>query len=291
MLASERTIQLPLAEKILPHSRLRSIAYLGNAALTLFITPPHKTLHKDVESSALESQAVQPLQPPIPETKINIEYLLANRDTTNRTTQLDSAQMLYLFGTLIQFSDHISSDEITYPFERIQALKDSFVEEAKQTGPLAFDWQLAIALDHNDDDLFESLWQLFMTSRTYARWLDSAILPHDDMTDEQKKKEMTEWRHAIAACKLPVDDSPQDPAGDAYYTWTHALAQAAITTHPYGTRTLGRIASRTFENGTNIMHSLVHSLNKQSVPNSHHAAAQYGNAIGAILAKSMRRPS
>jgi hypothetical protein len=52
-----------------------------------------------------------------------------------------------------------------------------------------------------------------------------------------------------------------------------------------------QIVAQTFENGTSLMHGIVHRINKQTVINDHSNAALYGNAIGSQCAKLMSSAS
>lgn len=266
----ERFFRLPLS----------SIGYLGKSALTLFITPPHKMLHKDIESLAIDHELYQPSQAPIDETRQAVYSTLEHAGIVQVDNRLSKSQLIHLCGILIQFTNHVGDTDLSYDYDKIAALKDRFAKHAEAFGPLAFDSQLAISLEETDNDLIESLWLLFITSRHYARWLDSAIIPEHNQSDDTRLSEMMMWRQAIAACKNPEPGQPQDPAGDNYYAWTHALAKVIISTHPQGSTLAGQLASQVFENGTTIMHSLVHFCNKQAVPNSHSVAADYGNVIG-----------
>ena len=92
----------------------------------------------------------------------------------------------------------------------------------------------------------------------------------------------------IAACKEPQPGRAQDPNGDTYYTWTHALAKAAFTLTPGKEGALTRGAVRVFECGTDLMHKVVHTFNKQGVESNHNIAAAYGNAIGQTLVDAAR---
>lgn len=114
----------------------------------------------------------------------------------------------------------------------------------------------------------------------HARWLDSSIITGlPDFSREERVDRMLEWQRAIVGFKTDAD-GPQDSAGDTYYAWTHALAGVAYQTLPSKPSRRTALASRTFERGTELMHSIVHRRNPQAVVNDHSGAAEYGNAVG-----------
>lgn len=129
---------------------------------------------------------------------------------------------------------------------------------------------------------------LWASSRQYARWLDSTLLPNKITDRQQRLDAMLAWRSAIKAHKTR-EDGPQDPAGDNYYMWTHALAQYAWRVSSGCPRFVNNVAAQTFWNGTDLMHGVVHRLNQQSVPSDRTAAARYGNALGDAIAKQAMR--
>lgn len=275
--------ELTIAER-LPQSGLGAARHLGVSAVTLFHTPPHKTLHKDVENITREACDFQPLQPDISEVENNLHLLLAERQADRKPSHLSSAQLIHLFGTLIQFSDHTHLDSLPISYPAIEKLKQGIQAQALESGPLSLDQQLDVSLAQTDNDLFESVWRLFLASRHYARWLDNRLVGETDLSDEQKLEQMIQWRQSIASYKLPEHGNAQDTSGDNYYAWTHALALAAIKSSDAAGSLTGDLMRGLFSNGTSIMHTVVHHLNKQAVPNNHSQAAAYGNMAGRVIA-------
>lgn len=82
----------------------------------------------------------------------------------------------------------------------------------------------------------------------------------------------------------PVLLRAQDPAGDQYYAWTHALAKVAIRTAAGLPQPVRFVSEAVFHNGTELMHRLVHPFLKQGVKSDHRIAAAYGNAMGRAIA-------
>jgi hypothetical protein len=263
---------------------------LGNAAYTLFATPEHEKLHQVAEARGVTKDP-QPVQPPLDVTATLLKSEVLSKVDTSRTPQLDGARLLQLAGVLIQFTDYTPQLEgdVQVPYENIQDLREEIQTRAKIDGPLGFAEQLTIALDQNDNDMTESLWGLFIASRMHARWLDGRIIKNiPDYTKEDKIQLMLDWRESITACKPSGTGEVQDPVGDAYYTWTHALAKYAYSLAPANETTSSRMAVRAFHRGTDIMHKVVHTFNKQAVNSNHGVAASYGNAIGEACVDHMK---
>lgn len=273
-----------------PVSRSCAVANLGRAAYTLFVTPKHEKLHAELEEKCLNGSS-QPLQPPVNEiTKRIVDDILPRYDIA-RPAITDSGKLIQLAGALIQFGDHVPKiqNAINPQYEQIKELQQAIVSEAVTTQPLDFADQLDVALDQTKGNLTESIWRLLIASRQYARWLDSGIINGiPEMSKEDKIAEMLIWRNAIAACKEPNGNNAQDPSGDNYYTWTHALAKVAYTLAPKKQTHITRAGVWTFERGTRIMHTMVHTFNKQGVESDHSVAAQYGNAIGQAVINAVK---
>ena len=285
MSATEAMGSLRAFPDIQPVSHSYALASLGRAAYTLFATPEHVKLHQVVEDACLEGP-FQPLHPSIDQTVERVhENVLPHVDLT-RPLRTDRARLTHLGGVLIQFGDYIPKfhDTVSVPYENIINLHEAVTTRAKETGPLDYAEQLEVALENNDGDMVESLWQLFITSRLYARWLDAKMIDGvPNYSQDEKVALMLEWRNSIAACKEPMPGRAQDPNGDTYYTWTHTLAKAAFTLTPEKESSITRGAVRVFERGTDIMHKVVHTFNKQGVDSNHSVAAAYGNAIGQAI--------
>ena len=275
---------------IAPVFRSYAVASLGRAAYTLFLTPEHEKLHAEMEDMCLDGPC-QPVQPPIDEvTKRIAEDVLPKYDI-DRPVPTDSGRLIHLAGALIQFGDYIPKmhGTINAQYGQVKELHEEVVNRAAETQPLDFADQLDVALEQGDGNLTESMWRLFMTSRLHARWLDSKIVGDiPEMTKEDKLAEMLAWRGAIAACKEPDPSRAQDPNGDNYYAWTHGLAKVAFSLAPRKETSVTRASVRTFEQGTHLMHKLVHTFNKQGVASNHDVAAEYGNAMGQAIVDTVK---
>jgi hypothetical protein len=266
---------------------------LGNAAYTLFVTPEHEKLHQTAEVIGTTKDP-QPLQPSLYTTVTLLKSEVLPQVDTNRVPQLDRARLLQLAGVLIQFTDYTPrlQDRVQVPYENIQNLHEGIRAKAKEDGPLGFAEQLAVALDQNDNDMMESLWSIFIASRMHARWLDGRIIKNlPDYTKEEKIKLMLDWRESITACKPSEAGDVQDPVGDCYYAWTHTLAKYAYSLAPTNETISSRMAVRAFHRGTNIMHKVVHTFNKQAINSDHTTAAIYGNTIGEACVDRMKMKS
>lgn len=262
-------------------SRLFAARKLAEGAMTLFITPEHKTHHRTMEERMLGSP--QPLQPSIGEVAESVAEVMQARDLLPLRPSFSLAGKLASAARMIQFTDHYMHTEeghFTLPFAQVDQLKSRFVQRASsQQMPLDYAQQLDEALEISRNDVVEAGTLLCYGSRFYARWLDTTMMKGmPPRTDEQALHEMTEWRTTLRA---PKDDSEgfQDPSGDTYYTWTHVLGALTFS----GEKLHDRVGRSAFTHGTKIMHAAVHTFNKQSVPNDHRVAAEYGNAIGAVI--------
>lgn len=260
-----------------------AISSLGRAAYTLFITPEHEKLHQTLESTSLRE--AQPLQPPIEDLTETISNSVLPRATEIIPPRVDAKRLIFLGGTLIQFSDYVPKFHTTMklPYEKMEELHSAVTTRAQESGPLNYADQLSAALEVTDGNVSRALWRLFITSRHYARWLDGKIVHGmPDLTTEEKVEQMLEWRKSIAACKEPREGLAQDPNGDTYYTWTHAFAKYVYSLAPEHESRISRAVVKLFHNGTTVMHKLVHTFNKQGVQSDHSIAANYGNRIGQV---------
>ena len=261
---------------------MRALRTLGYSAYTLLATPPHLALHRELEQDSAD--IAQPLVSPISEQRAAIENLASTHDIKHSHGVYSYAELTHLASMLVQFSDHTGYRKDTIPhiptFAGIEALKSSFVSEAFTNGPLEASQQLDIALAQTKGDMNRALMLLWAASRQYARWLDSALLPHDVASPDHRLDEMKEWRATLRAHKQHDALGPQDPSGDNYYMWTHAYAQYAWRVTPTHKTILTTCGAKVFALGTILMHAIVHNINAQSIPSNHVAAARYGNAIG-----------
>ena len=260
---------------------------LARSVLTLVITPPHEKLHVEAELAA--EATVQPLMPAVEGTLPNVRERLAGYRDTPRV--LGAVAMLNLSAALIQFTDHSGigpADIVGAPrFTHTEALRMEHERRYTSSCPLDAAEQLDVALSLTGR-VDDSLMLLWASSRQYARWLDSTLLQNKITDRQQRLDAMLAWRSAIKAHKTR-EDGPQDPAGDNYCMWTHALAQYAWRVSSGCPRFVNNVAAQTFWNGTDLMHGVVHRLSPQSVPSDHTAAARYGNALGDAIAKQVMR--
>jgi len=261
----------------------KTLRLFGRSVWTLFFTPRHIALHKDIEESCKDS--MQQLQPDIRQTKESIEDILKNIDPHYKTKSLNNTQLLHYFALLVQFSEYSPEyipDHLRLSYAKdIHPLKEAVCLRAEQLRePVGFSEQFSIAMGLSNHDVFKSLYTLWATSRTYARWLDEPLVG-SDLQYSQRLSEMLQWRKAIRACKDTLHN--QDPAGDNYYAWTHALAMYIFEIMPENKTTIASIVSTIFRHGTVIMKNIVHTINEQAVPNDHTLAAKYGVEIGETI--------
>ena len=239
----ERSIEYAPAAK----NTARALRCFGKSAFTLFHTPSHETLH--VDSERLSCGNYQPMMPSIQEMTEELHALLLQREI-------------------------VSSGELL--------LKDMFVARSAKDGCLNAVQQFDEALQLAGDDIRRALMLLWAASRQYARWLDSSMLLNELTTKNDRLHEMQEWRRTLRAYKT-IDRGPQDPAGDTYYMWTHALAHYAWCEMAAGDSLFNNAAAKIFWHGTEMMHGIVHRLNRQSVDSDHRIAACYGNYFGEAI--------
>lgn len=190
---------------------------------------------------------------------------------------------------MVQFTDRlINQDQAFFEYNTMKTLKDSFVLAAhRQAFPLGFDQQLEIALELTHNNLAQALTNLWLTSRQYARWLDSvAISNMPALTPDEILDEMREWRSSILACKQADMKNFQDTAGDNYYAWTHARARVLYGSEPGVANRIGKFV---FEHGTTLNTHI--RLIKQTIPSNHKIAAAYGNRIGDTILKVVKSTS
>lgn len=265
-----------------------AITSFGRAAYTLFRAPEHDKLHEIVEDVALGGPP-QPLHAPVDEVAQQIGIEVLPKVESFGPPKMGDAQLIHMGAVLIQFTDYVPRlhDGPKIPYEGVNALYEQITDRAEAEGPLGFTEQLDTALEHADGNLVDALWQLFITSRLHGRWLDSKILSDiPDYTKDEKVALMQGWRDSIAACKSGGEGQVQDPGGDAYYTWTHALAKVLYNLAPARPSLVSRASITAFHFGTVIMHNTAHVFNKQSLRSNHTAAAAYGNAIGQVCVEA-----
>jgi hypothetical protein len=271
----------------------QALQALGKSIGTLLVTPSHsETIHISMKSMKLAKPL--PTQPPIPNVQNAINEILPKIDK-ERIRTLNRHQLIYLASALIQFTDHVPllRPYVKTSYSHVGSLHDEIVGQAANSGrPLSFPEQFEISLEQNSGDLQNSLWQLFITSRFFARRRDAAAidgLPQSDGTE--KMRSMIEWQHSLAACVPYEPGSYQDAAGDTYYSWTHALAKVTfdgLPTHPSHSTNL---TNYIFEHGTNIMQAYVNRVYPEgggATARDHLTAAAYGNAIGKVCVNAIK---
>lgn len=265
--------------------RLSIVVGFGKAAYTLFNVPQHDG-SKSLEVARRLEHTPIPLQPELTETSIKIQnVLVSSSDPSLPRKKLGKVDLIGLTGVLMQFSSYYSNlrPYSMIPSQSIDNLYGDLVEAGKQGTPLDFSEQLEIALRQTTGDLPEALWRLFITTRLYSRWYDTAIIEGlEDYTQDEIVDRMIALSTSLRACKEFSNDYAQDAAGDAYYCWTHALAKVAFGALPEKIGKFEMLGGEVTANGTSLMHGLAHRLKKQNLPSDHTIAAGYGNMIGDI---------
>lgn len=264
---------------------------LGAAAYTLFFAPEHEQLHVDV-ARATEANPQLPLHPPQDETVSQVlDKVLPLADMASIPTA-DRPTLTRLSGVLIQFADYVPRlHNIETPYSRVADLRQAVQDRATDIGPLNLADQLGVALQQTDGNMTDALWQLFITSRLHARWLDSSIVGGmPDFTRYEKVELMKTWHDSVAAFKERQDGLTQDASGDTYYAWTHALAKVTLKLTPPRRSPTAQAATIVFHHGTKLMHGVVHTIaHTQSVKSDHTIAAAYGNTLGEACVDVVRQ--
>ncbi len=264
----------------------RSLRLLGKAAYTLFFIPRHERIYREIAADT-HNTPLPPeleLQPDISSVCREIDDSLTRRQP-QRGQLLGKHEQIALSAQLIQFSDHLVTipDHLKLPYRRLEYFFEATtVRRQELEHRLSFGDQLDLALDHTDNSLDEALYLLVMSSRMYARWLDSASLtdmPHYDHA--ARKDMMIRWQDALQTCKN--DGNYHDTAGDTYYAWTHAYAQYVFRCLSRTPFKLDPQLQHVFANGTTIMQTCVNAFTPRGVMSNHDIAAEYGNAIGATI--------
>lgn len=259
------------------------------AILTVIWTPPHedRIIHRAVNQQLMDTQI--PLNLPSDEIIKSIDSQLPPEFAVPRIT---FRERLGLFAVLMQFTMYIP---IIQPYFRakqadIDTLHDKIIKDARtHYRPVDLAEQFHHAMQVAGDPV-EALWLLLVTTRQYARWYDGeAIDDFRPLSRSQAKRTMKTWYQSVAALKHHDGQRAQDSAGDTYYVWTHAMAKLVfgpmsshIAVDAYVFRTALHI-------GTWLNHNIAHRISPQSVASDHSIAAQYGNVIGAHIAKRAKR--
>lgn len=272
-------------------SFLDTVRGANRAVYTLFVTPDREVLHREVADLTIHEY--QPLQPPIAQIVADLRGEVMQYVDPQKKRGIKNKELAQLGIVLIQFTDYVPKVQpyAQTPYKHIESLYDAIVNRARETAkPLTFPEQLYISLSQTHGDLTESLWRLFIISRLHARWLDAnTISDLPVFCREEKIDRMIQWQRSLVACKINQPDRPQDVGGDTYYAWTHALAALVYNALPTRPTIKTRVAAKIFQNGTKIMHNLVHKRNPQAVVNDHSNAANYGNAIGKVCAETLSK--
>lgn len=231
----------------------------------------------------------QPLHPTVDQTVVDVRAVTSKLVDSSKVRRIKGRELAKLDGVLIQFTDYVPTlqpyAQTSYSY--VKDIYDSVTGFAAHTDqPLTFAEQLHIALVQTKGDLPEALWRLFLASRLYGRWLDDKSISNlPEFSRKEKIDMMTQWERSLAGCKKEENATPQDVGGDTYYVWTHALGKVANEALPEKSNLKTRLAARTFERGTKLMHKTTHKMGKNQKHSDHTIAAEYGNAIGAICSE------
>lgn len=268
--------------------RQQAMRLLGRAVTTLMVTPPHLRLYRDLKDEALVARATVPIHPPIAEEMQKVASQLNPRMLT-RDAPISSSELTMTASLLMQFGNHFhaipASLQVSYP--TISELHGSFIDESQSRGRLSLSDQLAIALDQSNGALRDSLYNLCIASRMYARWLDEkTITALPELSVSDRKDRMRVWQDTLLGFKTG-DDAYHDTAGDTYYAWTHAYAGYMFESLPRRKFIQDKLAQTAFRHGTYIMQTFVNNLNPRGVISDHTVAARYGNATADTLNHEM----
>ena len=256
-----------------------STRLLGRAVATLFFTPDHHHLYRDIKQEALAAQEVIPLQPPVEQLQQELLLQLPPRlDEPHRI--ITTPEIIATSGLLMQFGNHfkVIPQWLQVDYASVHTLYQTVTHEA-DTGRLSLADQLILAADQQHGNIEETLKLLLITSRHYARWLDEKTISNlPETTPPEQKALMTAWQDTLLGIKSD-DTTYHDAAGDTYYAWTHAYADYLYDRLVDRSTLATRLAGVAFRNGTTIMQTLVNNLNPRGILSDHAIAARYGNAI------------
>ncbi|HEV7952031.1 MAG TPA: hypothetical protein VGO98_01520 [Candidatus Saccharimonadales bacterium] len=267
---------------------------IGEIALSAasFVIPPRELPCRKIRNEyKTEYRAPNVLQPELDGMLPTIQSILDDAEISP-TPLLDNSQLTRFISTMLQFSDRTPTvrPAMTTPYTDIAAIYDYTIETARENRPVTFAQQLDFALKQTDD-IPTALWNLFLTSRQFARWRDSpSIIGLPEYTSEKKLDLMRSWYQSLGACKMPDKNGYQDVAGDAYYVWTHALARTIYDALPAEKSPLSEFYTAAFTRGSHVM-SISRKLGAISAIGTlsdHVPAAKYGNAIGQLCADKVK---
>lgn len=256
---------------------------------TVIWTPPHedRVIHRSVSQQLMDTQI--PLNPPLDETVKSIESLLPTDFVVSRITV---RERLGLFAALMQFTMYIPTIRPYFRAKQadIDTLHDKIIKDASKhhrSVDLAEQFHHAMQVA---GDPVEALWLLLVTTRQYARWYDGEAI--DDFcppSHSQARRAMKTWYRSVAALKYHDGQRAQDSAGDTYYVWTHAMAKLIFGPMSSRVAVDAYVYRAALHVGTWLNHNIAHRISPQSVASDHSIAAQYGNVIGAHIARRAKR--
>lgn len=285
---------IEVADKLSARSLPLAVGEIAMTALS-FATPPTQRLYRKLRAEFDgSSDATMPMQPPLNKVLDDCRSIIDTADLSP-TPLLDDVQLTRFVGTMFQFSDRtpVIRTAMATPYADVAAIYDHTIEAARTDGPQTYIDQLEFALTQTTN-LPTALWNLFLTSRQFARWRDEgAIKGMPDYTTEQKMNRMRLWDRSLAACKAPDTKGYQDVSGDTYYVWTHALARTIYDGLPAEKSALSEFYKRAFTQGSRVM-SLSRRLGAFSVfgtMSDHVPASEYGNGIGQLSADAEKKLS
>lgn len=274
----QTTVSIPLPQ---------AIKGFLKAVFTIFFVPAHDT---SLSITNAYSQPRQTTYPAIEEEARAIRNILEKYTNKQTPLLLNTAKLFGYTGVLMQFTSYLPElrPYARTPFSHIEALYQSITTSGKEK-PLNFSEQLDLALLQTKGDVLEALWRLFITSRLYARWYDTSVIcDFPDMTRTEVLDRMSKFSRAVAACKKYNPQRPQDASGDAYYCWTHALAEVLFTTPKDKKPFLSKSFARLLRHGTWLNHNLAHKFKAQALPSDHTLASKYGLMVGGLASQHLQ---
>lgn len=280
-MSSNEVLVVPHFERQTHQSWRATVLGVGRAAYTLFNVPDHDSSLYEELATILNSTP-QPLVHSIDDEVRGVVKIVSNLAEYEKLPSLGRKDIFGHVGIFMQFTSYLPRLRPfgMTPFTHLSRLHESIVQQGSKT-PLGFAQQLEIALNQTQGDLPEAIWRLFLMSRQYGRWFDSGMIPDmPDYSRDEKLELMRTFAVSVRACKPFDQEGAQDSAGDAYYTWTHALGTFVFSALARRQTPTVKLGKHVIQNGTNLMHNLAHRYKAQRLPSDHSIAAQYGNAIG-----------
>jgi len=268
-----------------PLSWPKTIRGLFVAINTVIFTPKHdeRVIHKAVNNDLRRS----PIQH-----EDDLETILAKISDVFKTKDLtipkvSAKERMGIFSVLMQFTMYMPkiAPYFRADYNDIETLYQK-VFSSKKGSSSADVLRLSLEIKPN---LIEALWLTLVTSRQYARWYDEEALINypPNLTKNKIRARMRKWYLSVKALKQYEPSKDQDSAGDLYYVFTHAIAKVVFG--PMSPKwAIDAMFYRTAVHiGTKLNHTIAHKVSPQSVKSDHTIAAQYGNAIGQLIAKAL----